>query len=209
VEFFGMADETIDVREVWPGAPDENATSLQFHEYLDCAVGYLDSHWVPDDPSAAAEMGEKCHPFQIQLYAMKAAHAGIVNGGFFQFLFNSSGELAEEAVQGFQNFGLPNVHQLLNEVFSCFERPISKERLKRINMLFEHFDPKKRAFCDVGEVFALRSESPNIYEMSASFFDPFDDRFYEYVDTRNHDLGFYAPACRFVSDHREIFFKPL
>jgi Domain of unknown function (DUF4375) len=204
-----MAGEAIDVREVWPGAPDENATSRQFHQYLDCAAGYLHRHWVLDDPSAAAELGEKCHPFQIQLYAMKAAHAEIVNGGICQFLFNSSGELAEEAVQGFQNFGLANVHQLLNEVFCYFERPISKERLKRINMLFERFDPKTRAFRDVGEVLALGWESPNIFEMSASFFDPFDSRFYESIDTRGHDRGFYVPTCRFVNDHREIFFRSL
>jgi uncharacterized protein DUF4375 len=164
---FVMAGETIDVREVWPGAPEENATSLQFHKsYVDCAVGYLHGHWVPDDPSAAAELGEKCHPLQIQLSAMKVAHAEIVNGGFCQFLFNSSGELAEEAVQGFHNFGLAKIHQLLNEVFCYFERPISKERLKRINMLFQRFDPEERAFRDVDEVFALPIKSRNIFLMS-------------------------------------------
>ena len=116
-----MAGETIDVREVWPGAPDENATSRQFHKYLDCAVGYLHRHWVLDDPSAAAELGEKCHPLQIQLFAIKAAHAEVVNGGFCQFLFNSSGELAEEAVQGFQNCGLATV-------LRCFSFPVLAHR---------------------------------------------------------------------------------
>jgi Domain of unknown function (DUF4375) len=100
-----------------------------------------------------------------------------VNGSFCQFLFNSSGELAEETVQGFQSFGLATVHQLLDEVFSCFERPISKERLNRINMLFERFDPEKRSFRHVDEVFALPVSSRNIFEMSGRFFDPFDDGF--------------------------------
>jgi Domain of unknown function (DUF4375) len=203
-----MAGETNDVREVWPGAPEENATQIQFHTFLDRAVDYLHGHYVPDDPSTAAEMGEKCHPLQMQLYAMKVAHAEIVNGGFCQFLFNSSGELAEEAAHGFLNFGLANVHQLLNEVFSYFERPISKERLIRINMLFKRFDPEKRAFRNVGDVFALDLD-PNIYEMSERFFDPFDDRFYEYINTRDHDRGFYVPTCRFVNDHREVFFRSL
>jgi hypothetical protein len=40
----------------------------------------------------------------MQLHAMKVAHAEILNGGFCQFLFNSSGELAEEAVHGFSEF---------------------------------------------------------------------------------------------------------
>jgi hypothetical protein len=205
---FVLAGETNDVREVSPGAPEENATNIQFHTFLDRAVGYLHSHWVFDDPSAAAELAEKCHPLQIQLYAIKVAHAEIVNGGFCQFLFNSSGELAEEAVQGFQNFGLAEVHQLLNEVLSYFDRPISKDRLIRINMLFERFDPGKRAFRNVGDVFALDLD-PNIYEMSARFFDPFGDRFYEYTNARDQDRGFYVPTCRFVNDHREVFFKSL
>jgi hypothetical protein len=94
-------------------------------------------------------------------------------------------------------------------VFCYFERPISKERLKRINMLFERFDPEKRAFRDVDEVFALAGESRNINEMSERFFDPFDPRLYKSIDTRDHNRGFYVPACRFVNDHREIFFKSL
>jgi Domain of unknown function (DUF4375) len=92
---------------------------------MDCAVAYLQRHWVYDNPSAAAQLGETCHPLQIQLHAMKHAHGEILKGGFCLFLINSSGELAEEAVQGFQNFGLATVLQLLDEVFSCFERPIS------------------------------------------------------------------------------------
>ena len=204
-----MVGKTIDVREVWPGAPDENATSRQFYKYLDCAVGYLHRHWVPDDPFAAAELGEKCHPLQIQLFAMKAAHGEILNGGFCQFLFNSSGELAEEAVQGFQTFGFAEVTELLNEVFSHFERPISKNRLKRINMLFERFDVEKSVFRDIHAVFARDKQLPNIFEMAAPFFEPFDSRYYKSIDTRDHDRDFCVPACRFLNDHREIFFKSL
>jgi hypothetical protein len=209
VGVFAMAGKTVDVREVWPGAPDEDATSCQLYKYLDCAVAYLQRHWVYDNPSAAAQLVETCHPLQLQLHAIKHAHGEIVNGGFCQFLFNSSGELAEEAVQGFQSFGLATVHQLLDELFSCFERPISKERLKRINMLFERFDPEKRSFRHVDEVFALPVSSRNIFEMSGRFFDPFDDRFYKSIDTRNHDRGFCVPVCRFVTEHRDIFFRSL
>jgi hypothetical protein len=41
---------------------------------MDCAVAYLQRHWVYDNPSAAAQLGETCHPLQIQLHAMKHEH---------------------------------------------------------------------------------------------------------------------------------------
>lgn len=203
-----MAAEESDFRGVWPGPLDEKATLLELARYLDSATNYIDKHLAFGEPISA--LVEKCHPLQIELRAVKDAHGEILNGGFCQFLFNSSGELAEEAVRGFLDFGLNEIYQLSDEVLSNFGRPISKDRLKQINMLFERFDMKKTVFRDQGEVDDRGWSSPNIFEMSAPFFDPFDNRFYQIMKKSGDGLGylgFYVPVCNFVNDHRDIFFR--
>lgn len=193
---------------VWPGPFGDEATLSELAQYLDSATDYVDKRLASGEPMSA--LAEKCHPLQIELRAVKDAHAAILNGGFCQFLFNSSGALSEEAARGFLDFGLIEISQLFDQVLSHFARPISKERPKRINMLFEQFDKEKTVFLDQGQVDNRGWISPNIFEMSAPFFDPFDKRFYQIMKKSGDGLGrlgFHVPICNFMNDHREIFFR--
>jgi hypothetical protein len=202
-----MAEFPNDFKLPWPGPINIEVDDPL--PYLDCATDLIAANWTDD--AAGAAIVERCHPWQIELYAIKVVHGELLNGGFGQFLTNRSGRLAEEAVSGFRNFELLDVQHLLNEVFSHFERPIKRNWLDRINMIARHFDMEKYVFDSVEEAHAARWEYLNeFYKKAAPFFDPFTDRYYELVGLSEDGWGrrgWGVPLCEFVDRHKEIFFR--
>jgi hypothetical protein len=197
-------------RPPWPGPIDIDRDCIS--TYLDRATDMIGSHWEWDDPAIATAIAKRCHPWQIELLAVKAAHGELLNGGFTQFLTNSYGELAEEAATGFGHFELYEIHNLFNEVLSHFPRPISKDRVCRINMLHQRFDIEKEVFDSVDEWFERQRQVPmNVDEMAAPILDPFVDRYYSLINLSDSDLSgrlrFEVPLCLFVDRHRNIFWE--
>ena len=199
-------------RKPWPGPIDKDQGDLT--TYLDDAIDLIDWQW--DDPVHATRIAHRCHPWQMGLFAIKVAHGELINGGFSQFLTNSYGELAEEAVCGFRDFELYEFHDLFNEVFSLFPRPISKNRLERIHIFHKRFDIEDRVFQSVEEWNEKEREregniSTNVFEMAAPILDPFDDRYYNLIKLSKHDrwgrAGLEVPLSDFVDRHKEVFFN--
>jgi hypothetical protein len=201
-----MAELPHDFRQPWPGPINIEADDPL--PYLDCAADLIAANWT-DTLSAA--IAERCHPWQIELFAIKVVHGELLNGGFCQFLINNGGKLAEEAVSGLERVGLFEIRELLDEVFSHFERPIKRNQLDRINTLAQRFDMEKYPFGSVEEAFGTRfKDLCEISQKSAPFFDPFTDRYYGLVGLSEDGWGrrgWGVPLCKFVDRHKEIFFR--
>ncbi len=119
----------------------------------------------------------------------------IMNGGIAQFLLNGSGDLAEEAVAGFQNFGLPEIGELLAQAFqSLGPDPVPPEADDRRRWLAESI-----------------GEAPNFQVLGrrlAEKMKPFDFRYYrmkETIDAERGGQGFLWRICAVIEAHRDMF----
>jgi hypothetical protein len=192
----------------WPGPIDMDRDCIS--TYLDRAADAIGAYWEWDNSAASKAIAQRCHPWQIELLAVKVAHGELLNGGFPQFLTNSYGELAEEAASGFAHFGFPEVHQVFNDALSHFPRPISKDRVQRINMLHQRFDPEKPVFDTVEEWLEKQWRAPmNVDEMAAPTLDPYAERYFSLINMSGDDYsgrhGFEILLCIFVDRHKDIF----
>ncbi len=71
-----------------------------------------------------------------RLFCLWHAHQDIQNGGIAQFLFNSAGDGAEEAVEGFREFGFAELADVLEQAFdSIGPRPVPDGRDERYEWL--------------------------------------------------------------------------
>ena len=119
-------------RQYWPGNLDVISDN---EAYLFAALDPLEAVWNWDDPRCHAACVEVFNKDQLALWAIWNIDGQINNGGVIQALWNSFGELCEEAVSGFRHFDLHEHASLLDEAFSMFERPISLRREERRCML--------------------------------------------------------------------------
>ncbi|MEL6877061.1 MAG: DUF4375 domain-containing protein [Pseudomonadota bacterium] len=105
----------------------------------------------------------------VNLFAVHWLHAEVINGGFGQYFFNSTGTSAPEAVQGFRAIGMPAVANLIEEAMRVLGEPYpsgtTDERRDRLEVVDDESD-----------------------------FDSFDSRFYELADTEQ----FFRKLPKFV-----------
>jgi hypothetical protein len=95
------------------------------------------------------------------LYAASWCQAEVCNGGLHQFLSNTTGLLAPEAVEGFRAIGLPELAEVVAEAMEFFGTPY----------------PRGRADRD-----ALLASRPGRTRKQWDPFQRLDERFYEWSD---------------------------
>lgn len=102
-------------------------------------------------------------PEQGRLFALHYCHTEILNGGFFQFFWNSSGIVAPEALEGYEMLGLRDCADLLQRALAFFGEPFPRDRKQRMGCLpdwprnrdRQYWDP----FCELDyEYYAAVSE---------------------------------------------------
>jgi Domain of unknown function (DUF4375) len=69
------------------------------------------------------------------LFAAHFCQSEIVNGGFSQFFFNSTGVLAPEAIEGFKAIGQVSVAESVQEACALFGDPYPRDRPLRHSKL--------------------------------------------------------------------------
>ena len=119
---------------------------------------------------------------QRALLALDWCQKEIRNGGFEQFFLNSTGVFANEALKGFRLIGADVYAKLLEKAMSIFsgsETPISRSKRSRI----------------IGSISKEKRDR---------FFDPLETRFYELVNSSEHDLEKYRAG--YVRSHLDEFF---
>ncbi len=104
----------------------------------------------------------------ILLFSIHWLHLEVVNGGFWQYFFNSTSTTCPEAIEGFQAIGMPDVSELVESASLKLGTPFPFDKEQRMRI--------------VGE------------SQSRMNFDEFDDRFYDLADTDQ----FFRKEPRFV-----------
>lgn len=119
-------------RKPWPG-PFGIRTDGERYIY-DALQPFLTS-WRWDDPDRRGVLTRLLNADQLAVWSIWNVDGQIDNGGSVQAVSNSYGELCEDAIIGFAQLGLQDYAQLMDRAFSCYERPISRDRGERLLML--------------------------------------------------------------------------
>ena len=109
----------------------------------------LDEIWLLEDPldmigELSVYIAVKCHygedlsvlsvPERI-FYTTQILEMEVNNGGFGQFFFNSSGDLANEVVHAFTEIGAVKTADICRKAFSVYGEEIPKDRDERQDIL--------------------------------------------------------------------------
>jgi hypothetical protein len=164
-------------------APGPLGESTDLYDYFESAV------FFEGRSGQGAEAGE-------QLFAVWQADMEIMNGGIAQFLLNGSGDVAEDAVAGFQTFGLPEVGEVLEQAFlSLGPDEVPQDAGER----------RRWIAGAVGGASDFRALRDTLAERMRSF----DSRYYrlkEAIDAERGGRGFLWRICAVVEAHRDDMF---
>lgn len=126
----------------------------------------VEPHWervsIYDGPDVFIREFDATREVARNLLAAHWCIAEIENGGFYQFLTNSTGILGPEAVVGLRAVGLSAAADIVNRVVSLFGNPYPRDRDERGEMAYR-----------------LASTSP----MGMELFEDEDSKFYDAVDS--------------------------
>lgn len=132
-----------EVSLVWS---DEFWPPKEWYEMTELALGKTGEQWDFDDLEADQAFAKKLTKEQLLLWAVCNVDGQICNGGFSQALFNSYGQLAEEAIPGLRLFGLDEFADLVDQAWNEFGiRPIPRDREVRIERL-EQIEPTEEDY---------------------------------------------------------------
>lgn len=203
-----------DLRPVNPGPLHALAQERDFDwsSYFEYAVCRIAEVWEWDKPLRAAELQARMTPVQMALWAIANADGQICNGGFSQFFYNSYGELAHEALAGFELLGLVQFADILREAYAVFpDHCIPKDRDERVDIL-------EGVTLDDGSASPrLQAASSGIEHASAIFkgtedlWDELEARYYALI---HRDIGipgynpaFYKPLCEGIEARAHEVFR--
>lgn len=176
----------------WPGPSHEQGDLQNFLFDLSNSV---ECPWSEED---RANLG----PEMVEFCAVMIADGEICNGGFTQFLLNRSGELAEEAMQGFRRFGMNEFAELCDAAYNLLgQRPVPRGQEERQRLLYSKFgappDPDNMDDLD------------DFFERAEASMGSIDEQYYNFCDiekTFDH-RGFVEPICGYIDKNWEIFFS--
>jgi len=204
----------MDYRMPWRSVePLESQWDGELYNFVDYVLEKLRGAWEWDDPDGAAKMAAALTPSQLALWAIINAGGEVCNGGFSQFFFNSSGELAEEALQGFHLFGMKEYADLFEQAYANFpERPIPKDRDLRIEMLedmADEDDPDGKHAPAAPELLQVYS---GLAKATEERWEQLESQYYKLIHREDVPGGYYAaffrPLIDFIEAHPEEFFLP-
>lgn len=155
-------------------------------------------------------------PVQMALWAIANADGQICNGGFSQFFYNSYGELAHEALGGFEMLGLTKFADILREAYAVFPgRRIPKGREERVAIL----EALTLDSDDNNEAVAARLQAASngighafaIFKGTEDLWDELETRYYALI---HQDIGipgynpaFYKPLCEGIEARAHEVFR--
>jgi hypothetical protein len=202
------------LRPVNPGplsvlAKDRDFDWSSYFEYAVCRIAEV---WEWDKPLRAAELQARMTPVQMALWAIANADGQICNGGFSQFFYNSYGELAHEALDGFELLGLTEFADILREAYAVFPgQRIPRDRDERVALL------EAMALDEEAAAARLQAASNGIEHACAIFkgtedlWDELGTRYYALI---HQDIGipgynpaFYKPLCEGVEARAHEVFR--
>jgi Domain of unknown function (DUF4375) len=155
-------------------------TDPQDHEQVwwDVIAPAFDELRTPYEPRL-----DELPPGQRALYALHWARSEIGNGGFHQYLYNSTGMLANEALRGAELIGATEVAELLREVRTLFGYKFIEDQGRRIEVL------------------------EGLSDEALARLEEITDRFYDLIGSADESTlaGYWA---RYVEAHTNEFFVP-
>ena len=193
-----MADEMKIERRPWQGPYSE---SMDSEGYLSDAIDPLDSVWRWDDPVTREACIGTFNKDQLALWSIWNVDGQICNGGFTQVFYNSYGELAEEALRGFQRFKMNKYADPLEEAFGKFTRPIPIARRDRLTTPESTLEVDLGTTTDKG-LHDMRRVS-EMFHKSSQFFDGLEKI---YFNLRHSQGDFDKVLCRIRDEREESFF---
>ncbi|HUU84903.1 MAG TPA: DUF4375 domain-containing protein [Phycisphaerae bacterium] len=126
---------------------------------------------------------------QLAVYAVVWVEREVVNGGFWQYLYNSNADLPRKALDGFRKLGATEYAGLLEQAISLFPGgKLPKTRTERMRLMPE--DP----YVDVAEEHKAMVEG----------LDELDSRFFELYGEGDQ---FYLFIGDYIRANPEAFFK--
>ena len=182
----------------------------RLYEFVDYVVEKVEEAWEWDNPTVASHLTATLTPSQLALWAVLNANGQICNGGFSQFFFNSYGELAEEALQGFRLLRMEAYAEILEQAYAMFQyRPIPKDREQRIGALADMADA-----IDAGVEECADDEEIDLYCSLAQTLGPqwdeLESRYYALIHREGvsggYNAAFYRPLVDFIEMHQVDFF---
>ena len=135
---------------------------------------------------------------QLFVYAVTWLEREVINGGFAQYFWNSTGSFFQQALDGFEAFGEQPYAELLKKAGSVFPGGIpSPSRTQRMDAI-RRIAREHRA-----DVQSSGSGS-GIEVLNDTVFDVLNDQFYEMY---GRGAEYYSAMARYISSHPEEFFK--
>ncbi|MGV3683411.1 MAG: DMP19 family protein [Acidovorax sp.] len=203
-----------DLRPVNPGPLSVLAKDLDFDwsSYFEYAVCRIAEVWEWDKPERAAELRARMAPAQMALWAIANADGQICNGGFSQFFYNSYGELAHEALAGFELLGLVQFADILRDAYAVFPgQRIPKDRDERVAIL-EALTPDDASASPRLQAASNRLEHASaIFKGTEDLWDELETRYYalihQDIGVRGYNAAFYKPLCECIEAHSHEVFR--
>lgn len=122
-----------------------------------------------NDRSSYGEHLERLSAEEQVFYICNLLEEEVNNGGFDQFLYNSSGDYAYRVVECMHTIGAHNIAEICHTAFSAFGKPIPKNRSKR------------EKFLDKMECDEISDILSNCDEQFYEYPDPLEDLCYQYI----------------------------
>jgi hypothetical protein len=203
--FAAHPDPSMSVRwrdDMWP--------PVEWYDFPDPAVGKAAELWDFDDFAADRKLATRMTQEQVLLWALLNLAGQVCNGGFSQALYNSYGQLAEEAVTGMRLFGLTRHAEIFDEAWTQFGvRPIPRERTARIERLEILADIDLAT--NEGRVDPSTLEGAfAIFRATSARWTELESEFFGLLHAKTHGDGynaaFYRPLSEWIYQHRDRFF---
>ena len=187
-------------KDLWP--------PRNWGDISDRAIGALGNLWEFDDPQACTKILSRFTQEQHMLLAITVLVNQVCNGGFSQAFVNSYGEMAEEALMGFDMFGLAPFGAIFDEAYNRFGiRPIPQDRYARIERL------KLISNADINAAMAglpARREGAVVIQATAHLWTDLENKFFDLLRDGTGKLacrdGLYRPLAAWIHNHQDRFF---
>lgn len=189
------------------------AQKLNLYDLVEYAASRLCEAWRWDNPARAAELTQQATPELLALWAILNVDGQVCNGGFNQLFYNSYGELAEQALQGFALFGMHDYVRILEQAYAIFpERPITANRAQRIELLEAMtYDGDGEPPASIKSARQPLAYFSALAQSNRERWDALETEYYGLIDKKiavpGYNSAFYLPLCVFIAEHQEAFFQ--
>jgi hypothetical protein len=147
-----------------------------------------------DSPEAFFASIQGLNPLTVNLFAAHFCLSEVHNGGFLQFFLNSTGILAQGAIEGLRAIGMPQLAAVVAEASALLGSPYPRDRNERREALLAASGRSE------AELQAIFKEASNSYLAFVKATKPFNFKVlnakaWQLAEEENGDFGNAATAC--------------